>query len=458
MISHHGSTMRQTLKAFPKRHLLLVVGLVVVVFLLLIVLPSEPASAKRSETPLTIDALATLPNTLNNSLTHSIVSDIQDKTLSIPVHWKKITIKSGDTLSDIFSRQNLSANTLHALVSSSQEGRSLASILPEQSLEFALSEGELQQLRYVRTRLESLHFTRNGNLYEVEKVIRKPETRHNHVTGIITDSLFLSANRVGLPDKLTMELASIFGWDIDFALDIRANDSFNLTYEEKFLDGQSIGYGNILAAKFINRGETFQAVRYTDTEGHTDYYSPEGESLRKSFIRTPVDFTRISSGFNPDRKHPIFKTNRPHRAVDYAAPTGTPIKASGDGVIHFAGKQHGYGNVVYMNHPNNITTVYAHMRNIQTGIRKGTKVKQGQIIGYVGTTGYATGPHLHYEFRVNGVHRNPLKVKLPDAKPLPQSEIAPFNRITRVMLTELETRQNHTLLASKSGDDSDATR
>ncbi|WP_345197194.1 OapA family protein [Kistimonas scapharcae] len=454
-MTNHRRATQQSLKAFPKRHLALAAGLMAVVSLLLIIVPSEPVSAKRTEIPLAIETPESLAEIIDNNLTQppAAGNNATQKT-AVPVapsiDWKHVTIKSGDTLSVIFSKQGLSANTLHKLVSSSKEGKSLASIRPGQTLEFGFIDGELQQLRYVRTRLESLHFTRSGDSFTADEVIRKPEIRQNHVVGVIKDSLFLSANRAGLPDKLTMELANIFGWDIDFVLDIRSNDSFSLIYEEKFLDGKSIGYGNILAAEFQNRGETYRAIRYTDSKGKTDYYSPEGESLRKSFIRTPVDFTRISSGYNPNRKHPIFKTDRPHRAVDYAAPSGTPIKASGDGTIHFAGKQRGYGNVVYINHPNSITTVYAHMRNIRQGMRKGVRVKQGQIIGYVGMTGYATGPHLHYEFRVNGVHRNPLKVKLPDAKPLPKSEMAHFGRITRVMLAELETRQSSTLLAAKS--------
>lgn len=454
---NHRRAMQQTLKAFPKRHFALAVGFMATAAMFLAILPSEPVAANRTEIPLNIDASANVLNIINNDLTQPPATNAEKNALTKPpIYWKNIQIQLDDTLSDIFSKQNLSANTLYALLNS-EEGRSLASIRPGQTLQFAFTEGKLQQLRYLRTRLESLHFTLGKDGYVAKEVIRKPEIRHNNVAAVITDSLFLSANRAGLPDKLTMELANIFGWDIDFALDIRTHDRFNLIYEEHFLDGKSIGYGNILAAQFINQGEVFQAIRYTDSEGKTDYYSPRGESLRKSFLRTPVDFTRISSGFNPNRKHPIFKTNRPHKAVDYAAPSGTPIKASGGGVIHFAGKQRGYGNVVYINHPSSITTVYAHMRSVRKGMRKGIKVKQGQVIGYVGMTGYATGPHLHYEFRVNGVHRNPLKVKLPDAKPLPKSEIAHFSRVLRVMLAELETHQNSTLLASKDSSSSDAT-
>lgn len=455
-MTNHRRTTQPSLKVFPRHHLALAVGLMATVSLLLAVVPSEPVSAKRTEISPTIETSGDNPAGMAGSKLTRLPTVSSRKTgkaaapATPSMEWKQITIKSGDTLSAIFSRQGLSAGTLHKLLNSSKEGKSLASLRPGQVLEFGLIDGELQQLRYIRNQLESLQFALNGNTFTAKKAVRTPEIRQNHVTGIITDSLFLSASRAGLPDKLTMKLAGIFGWDIDFALDIRRNDTFSLVYEEMFLDGKSIGYGDILAAEFRNRGEVYRAIRYTDSKGKTDYYSPEGENLRKSFIRTPVDFTRISSGYNPNRRHPIFNTRRPHRAVDYAAPSGTPIKASGDGVVLFAGRQRGYGYVVYIDHPHNITTVYAHMRNIRKGTHKGVRVKQGQVIGYVGMTGYATGPHLHYEFRVNGVHRNPLKVKLPDARPLPESEMAHFRRIRRVMLAELETRRGGTLLAAKS--------
>ena len=225
-----------------------------------------------------------------------------------------------------------------------------------------------------KNRLESVVFSINDD-YSSQKVIREPEVRRAYARGVIDDSLFMAATRAGLTDSMTMKLASIFGWDIDFVMDIRKGDSFNLVYEEKFLDGERIGYGSILAATFTNRDTVLEAVYYTDSKGNSDYYTPAGKSMRKSFIRTPVDFTRISSPFNPNRLHPIFKTKRPHRAVDYAAPTGTPIKSAGDGVVKFAGRQNGYGNVVIIKHPNNIETLYAHQSRVARGFKKGTARK-----------------------------------------------------------------------------------
>ena len=298
--------------------------------------------------------------------------------------------------------------------------------------------GQLVVVRYTIDRLNLLEFTRTDKGFDTREVVLKPEVRQAVAVGVIEDSLFTAAAEAGLSHHLIMGLATIFGWDIDFALDVRKGDSFRILYEEHFLDDEFVGHGRILAASFRNRGRSFRAVLYTDSAGKSDFYTPEGRSLRKSFLRTPVEFTRISSRFDPNRLHPVFKTRRPHRGVDYAAPTGTPIKAAGGGVVHFAGRQRGYGNVVFIKHPNDIMTVYAHQSRVAKGMKKGRKVSQGQIIGYVGQTGWATGPHLHYEFRLHGRHRDPLTVKLPDAEPLPANEMPDFSRLARVQLGNLE--------------------
>ncbi|MEJ2115872.1 MAG: peptidoglycan DD-metalloendopeptidase family protein [Gammaproteobacteria bacterium] len=258
-------------------------------------------------------------------------------------------------------------------------------------------------------------------------------------TGKINHSLFLAGQDAGMSDGLIMELAGIFGWDIDFALDIRQNDTFTVVYEELFLQGEKVGDGNIIAAEFVNNKHTYRAYRYTDNNGKTEFYSPDGKSMRKPFMRTPVDLARISSRFNLKRKHPILNKIRAHKGVDYAAATGTAIKATGDGKVVHRGRKGGYGNTIILRHGNTYTTLYAHMSKYarKTGI--GSRVKQGQIIGYIGSTGLATGPHLHYEFRVNGVHRNPLKVKLPSAKPLPNSEIEKFKISIQPMIVQLDS-------------------
>jgi murein DD-endopeptidase MepM/ murein hydrolase activator NlpD len=235
-----------------------------------------------------------------------------------------------------------------------------------------------------------------------------------------------------------MELVNIFGWDVDFALDIRKGDRFALLFEEHYLDGDKLRDGKILAAEFTSRGDTYRAVLFTDPQGNSQYYSPDGKSMRKAFLRSPVDFRRISSKFQPERYHPVLGKKRPHRGVDYAAKTGTPIKAAGDGKVIFRGRKGGYGNTVVLQHGGNITTLYAHMSKFRRGVSSGSRVKQGQIIGYVGATGLATGPHLHYEFRINGSHRNPLTVKLPDAEPIPAKYKGEFMQQSRQLLAQLD--------------------
>jgi murein DD-endopeptidase MepM/ murein hydrolase activator NlpD len=234
-----------------------------------------------------------------------------------------------------------------------------------------------------------------------------------------------------------MQLAGVFGWDIDFALDIRAGDRFAVLYEERYIEGKKLGDGDILAAEFINNGRTFQAVKYTDPAGHSDYYSLDGRSMRKAFLRSPVDFRRISSRFRSERYHPVLGVKRPHRGVDYAAAIGTPIKAAGDGKIAFVGTKGGYGRTVIVQHGGTYSTLYGHLSRYNRSARVGARVRQGQVIGYVGKTGIATGPHLHYEFRVNGVHRNPLTVKLPNASPIGTAYKADFDSHASGMLARL---------------------
>jgi len=274
------------------------------------------------------------------------------------------------------------------------------------------------------------------------------ELRQAYAAGTIEDSLFQSAQRAGLSDNLTMELAAIFGWDIDFALDIREGDHFAVVYEDKYLNGNKIGTGDIIAAEFTNRGTTYRAIRYTDASGHTDYYSPDGHSLRRAFLRTPVKFTRISSRFSLHRMHPILNRIRAHKGVDYAAPIGTPIRAAGDGKIIFRGRKGGYGRVIIIRHGSHYSTLYGHMSAFNSKVRLGSHVRQGQVIGYVGMSGLATGPHLHYEFRVNGVHRNPLTVKLPQAKPIEARYRDDFLRHAAPLVAQLELVKR-TLLARK---------
>jgi len=245
-----------------------------------------------------------------------------------------------------------------------------------------------------------------------------------------------------------MQLADIFAWDVDFALDIRSGDSFLVIYEERYLNGEKLDDGDVLAAEFSNQGHRYQALRFVDDDGNRAYLTPDGHSLRKAFLRTPVNFSRISSHFSLGRKHPILHKLRAHKGVDYAAPTGTPVTASGDGKVAFVGTKGGYGKTVVLQHGQGYSTLYAHLSRFTKGLRAGSRVHQGEVIGFVGSSGLATGPHLHYEFQVNGTHMNPLTVRLPQAAPIEQRYRAAFSQLAGERLAQLETIRRTQLASS----------
>ncbi|MCZ2721800.1 peptidoglycan DD-metalloendopeptidase family protein [Marinomonas sp. 15G1-11] len=327
----------------------------------------------------------------------------------------------------MLSKHGVSATDIYRVSQADKKEKDLLKMRPGQTLEFEIREDtkELHKLTLVKNKLEKIEFARNEKQFNSSRIVREPDIVQTYKESTINSSLFVDGLKSGIDQRLLIEMANIFGWDIDFALDIRKGDTFSILFEEKYLDGEKIGLGNILAAQFINNGRMYQAIRY-ETNTSTSYYTPDGLAMRKAFLRTPVEFTRISSKFNPNRIHPLFKTSRPHRGVDYAASSGTPVKSAGDGKISFAGKQNGYGNVVIIDHGKGYTTLYAHLRSFAKGTRKGARVKQGKIVAYVGQTGWATGPHLHYEFRINGIHKNPITVKLPNDDPMPKKELKKY--------------------------------
>jgi murein DD-endopeptidase MepM/ murein hydrolase activator NlpD len=353
--------------------------------------------------------------------------------------WLQEEVQAGDNLALIFSRLELSPTLLHNITHSSEEAAALAQIRPGELLRVQLDmEGKLMQLLYKRSSINSLKITPSPDGFQTEVLTKTLEKRTSHLSATITDSLYGSALRAGLSDSLIMELANIFGWDIDFALEIRKGDQFSLIFEEEYLAGEHYRDGAILAAEFTNRGKVFRAIRYENDKGEADYFTPDGKSMRKAFLRAPVDFRRISSRFAKERWHPVLGKKRPHRGVDYAAATGTPIKAAGDGRVVFRGRKGGYGRTVIIKHGERYSTLYAHMSKYRGSVKNGTRVRQGQTIGYVGMSGLATGPHLHYEFRVNGVHRNPLTVKLPAAKPISEQYLADFKMQSKPLLAQLD--------------------
>jgi murein DD-endopeptidase MepM/ murein hydrolase activator NlpD len=279
-------------------------------------------------------------------------------------------------------------------------------------------------------------------------VLENPlEIRTRTASATIDSSLFQAAADADLDDRVAFDLAEIFQYDIDFVLDIQQGDRFTVVYEEVFQDGTRLRTGNILAAKFVNEGREYRAVRYVDDQGHGEYFTPDGRSLRKAFIRAPVQFSRISSRFNPSRRHPVLNTIRAHRGVDYAAPVGTPVRAAGEGRVRFVGRQGGYGNVIELEHGSGVVTVYGHLSRFAAQLRRGQRIELGKVIGFVGQTGLATGPHLHYEYRIRGVHKNPQTVPLPDALPIPAGELERFLTATADLVNIIDLPAGPALVA-----------
>jgi murein DD-endopeptidase MepM/ murein hydrolase activator NlpD len=359
-----------------------------------------------------------------------------------------LEIRPGDSLDRLFARNDLSRSDLAGLIATDLGRKHLRLVRPGDQIVVRHDGGRVLSLQRDIGLTESLLIERQDDAFQARIVGRELERRPVLAHGTITNSLFLAAAEAGISDRTIMNLAGIFAWDVDFVLDIREGDTFRLIYEELWRDGERLGDGDILAAEFVNQGRAYRAVRFADPEGRVDYYTPEGRSVRKAFVRAPLSFSRVSSNFNPRRRHPKLNTIRAHRGVDYAAPTGTPVKAAGDGKVSFRGRQGGYGNTIILQHGGNITTLYAHLSRFGK-YRNGQRVRQGQIIGYVGSTGLATGPHLHYEYRTNGVHRNPRTVKLPDADPISPAYLADFRTTADDLLQRLESRPS--LVVAKAG-------
>ncbi len=369
-------------------------------------------------------------------------------------YWKSVRVKSGDNLALIFKRERLSPQILYDIMAFDKDTDILKRLQPEQELRFLLEDGQFRALQYDIDLTDTLYVKKSGDVYSAEILEAKLHTIVKTASSTINDSLFLAGRNSGLSDNMTMQLIRLYGWDIDFALEVRKGDQFHVIYEEQYKDSEKVREGPILAAEFINRGKSFKSVRYTDADGLPDYYAENGNSMRKAFIRTPVEFSRISSHFNLRRKHPILNKIRAHKGVDYAAPSGTPIKSAGNGIVKLATRKGGYGKTIIVQHGGQYTTLYSHLSHYAQGIKKGKHVKQGQIIGYVGKTGLATGPHLHYEFRINGVHRNPLTVKLPKAERIPDNLMDEFKTQAAPLLAQLNSISDSTTFANHENQES----
>jgi len=361
--------------------------------------------------------------------------------------WERVTVQSGQNLDAIFRQQGFSIALLHEVLSLSDDTQKLTRIKPGDVFEFRRDEsGEMTEMRYPIDEEHYLLVRREGGEFFAEMQQRQIIREIAQAEGVIDSSLFLAAREAGLKDQMILELANIFGWDIDFVLDLRDGDRFMLVYEKIFRDGEFLRDGKILAATFINQGQRFQALWYDNGE-IADYYAPDGRNMRKEFLRAPLNFSFISSAFNPRRMHPILKRIRPHNGIDYFAPAGTPVYAAGDGTVIRSAYAAANGNHVFIQHPNSIVTKYLHFS--KRAVKQGQKVKQGQTIGYVGSTGLATGPHLHYEFVLDGVHRDPRTVPLPKVEPLGPELLVDFQLKSAPMLTQLSRLESASLYAQQ---------
>jgi murein DD-endopeptidase MepM/ murein hydrolase activator NlpD len=340
-------------------------------------------------------------------------------------------IKPGEKLSEIFSR--LHSSEAHKIVSFNQDKTHFATISTDRPEEFS--------------GLGSSRFGLSGNV-NLGRRFGRYTHKFNMMQlasgqGTITSSLSEAGKKANLSDELMDQLTQIFAWDIDFATNLHDGDRFTVVYER----GGFNGADDIVAAEFVNRGKSYRAVRYIDKDGYANYYTPEGNALQKAFLSTPVDFARVSSGFNLSRRHPVLNRIRAHKGVDYAARTGTPVKATGNGAVAFLGRKGGYGQVIIIKHGDRYETVYAHLSRYKSGLFEGSPVRQGDIIGYVGQTGLATGPHLHYEFRIDGVHQNPLTAQASNLVPVRSTSLADFKSQITDPLAKLNLVKANSLFA-----------
>jgi len=359
--------------------------------------------------------------------------------------WKMIRVGTGQNLSQIFAALDLPAEDWMSIMKLGGDAARLRHLRAGDTLNLRLGEDHLSELTYALDETRTLDVRLGAKGFAAVTLTSAIEHRNVETAGTIEDSLFTDGHKANLSDRLILQVADIFDYDIDFAQDLQPGDRFSVVYDVLYRDGKKLRDGDIIAAEFTNNGQAYRAVRYQDSDGHVAYYTPDGQSMRKAFIRTPVDFARISSGFNLHRRHPILNIIRAHKGVDYAAPIGTPVKATGDGRIEFVGRKGGYGNLIVIKHWGPYETAYGHLLRARSGITAGTKVRQGQVIGYVGMSGLATGPHLHYEFRVDGIHKNPVTVALPHAIPIYGGELARFKTSTMPLLAQLDAAKSSRL-------------
>lgn len=360
--------------------------------------------------------------------------------------WRNERVQRGDTVAELLRRMNVEDAAANEYLRNDRAAESLRQLATGKTVQAETdANGGLLALRYLNNSGSQVVIEKKAGGFKTSVLPPQLEQRLFMRTGEIKTTLFEATDEAGLPDATASQLTEIFGGDIDFHRDLRKGDRFSVTYEMTYSNGEPVRVGRIQAAEFVNQGKSYRVVFFQTDSTHGDYYTPDGKSVRKAFLRSPVEFSRISSGFTSSRFHPILQKWRSHKGVDYAAPIGTKVKVTADGTVSFVGKQGGYGNVIMVEHQGRYTTVYGHLSRFASGLRRGQHVAQGEVIGYVGMTGWATGPHLHYEFRVAGQQRDPLRVALPDATPISASQKAAFEEATRSLTDHLGLLSNTSL-------------
>jgi murein DD-endopeptidase MepM/ murein hydrolase activator NlpD len=357
--------------------------------------------------------------------------------------WRNERIQRGDTVAELLRRLSVEDQAASDYLRKSKATEGLRQLAAGKEVQAETdANGALVALRFMGNDANQVIIDKVGDNFRTRSLPAVVEQRVQIRTGEIKTNLFAATDEVGLPDPAANQLSEIFGGDIDFHRDLRKGDKFTVIYEMNYINGEATRTGRILSAEFVNNGHAYRAAYFQTTEFTGDYFSPEGKSMRKAFLRSPIEFSRVSSGFSKSRFHPILNKWRSHKGVDYAAPMGTKVKVTCDGTVEFVGRQGGYGNVVMVSHQGRYTTVYGHLSRFAGGLRKGQHVGQGQIVGYVGMTGLTSGPHLHYEFKLNGVQRDPLKVALPDGKPINDAQKTAFVETTRELFGRLDMLRN----------------
>lgn len=358
---------------------------------------------------------------------------------NVTTFWHSEPIQRGDTIVELLRRLNVDDQAASDYLRKHPSAETLRRLSVGKQVQAETDiNGALLALRFLNNESNQVIIDKSGNSFKTRVLPAQIEQRVQVRTGEINSTLFAATDEAGLPDAAANQMAEIFGGDIDFHRDLRKGDKFAVVYEMSYINGEPARTGRIISAEFVNHGKAYRAAYFQTTEFTGDYYNPEGKSMRKAFLRSPIEFSRVSSGFSKSRFHPVLNKWRAHKGVDYAAPIGTKVKVTSDGVVSFVGKQGGYGNVVMVNHQGNFTTVYGHLSRFAGGIKKGQRLGQGQIVGYVGMTGLASGPHLHYEFKQSGVQRDPLKVALPDGKPVSEAQMDAFTEKTGELFARLD--------------------